>query len=156
MEVAKAHIAAAERGRLGHNYILAGEPITLKNMVDQVGEILHVDTTNVRVMPPWAMQILGTVMDVVAEFTGIMPLITSEMAQLLTQDSASFVNASLRDVFGLYLNSCQRYRPGSILLKPFENLTTMRARPEMHSSMKWSSGSCQKVCYDCTTFHRRC
>jgi hypothetical protein len=56
-----------------------------------VGEILHVDTSNVRVMPPWAMQFLGTVMDVMAEFTGVMPLITSEMAQLLTQDSASLV-----------------------------------------------------------------
>jgi hypothetical protein len=39
IEVAKAHIAAAEHGRLGHNYILAGETITLKSMVDQVSGI---------------------------------------------------------------------------------------------------------------------
>ena len=59
-----------------------------------MGRILHVDTSDVRVMPEWAMQLLGTVMDVVAEFTGVMPLITSEMAQLLTKDAAGYAWAT--------------------------------------------------------------
>jgi hypothetical protein len=83
VEVARAHIAAAERGRCGDNYILAGEVASLKRMVDDVGRLLAIDTSGVHVMPAWLFRALGVASDIAAELTRVPPTITSEMADIL-------------------------------------------------------------------------
>ncbi len=82
-------MAAAERGRRGENYILAGPVTSLKTIVDTVGALLHVDTSDTPVMPPVLMRALGTVLDVVSEFTRTPGVITSEMADILTNNGVT-------------------------------------------------------------------
>jgi hypothetical protein len=97
-EVAKAHIAAAERGRLGHNYILAGPHMSMKKFIDTIGIMLQVDTSGIHALPQWAGSFVSTLTDVYSEFFGLPEAgFTSETADLLSHD---YIRLAL---------SCQKY-----------------------------------------------
>lgn len=60
-ECARGHIAALERGRSGERYILGGENLTLKQILDKLGAITGLPSPNIRV--PYVMALATGVVD---------------------------------------------------------------------------------------------
>ena len=60
-DVARAHILAAEKGRPGIRYIVGGENLTLKQMLDKLAAITGLPSPNVKV--PHAVTLLAGVVD---------------------------------------------------------------------------------------------
>ena len=60
-ECAHGHIAALERGRTGERYILGGENLTLKQILDKLADITGLPSPNVRV--PYLMALATGVVD---------------------------------------------------------------------------------------------
>ncbi len=65
-ECARGHAAALEKGRTGERYILGGENLTLKQILDKLGAITGLPSPKIRV--PYAMALATGVVDEV--FTG--------------------------------------------------------------------------------------
>lgn len=82
-EVAKAHLAAWERGRTGENYILAGTPATYLQAFQVVGALL-VHPVAGRTVPATVFQLAGRLAEWKSFFTRREPTITPEMATLLS------------------------------------------------------------------------
>ncbi len=66
-EVARGHVAAMERGRSGERYILGGENLTLKQILDKLAAITGLRSPKVRL--PYAVALATGVVDTV--FTGL-------------------------------------------------------------------------------------
>src|SRR5437899_3342271 len=60
-ECARGHVAALEKGRSGERYILGGENLTLKQMLDKLSAITGLPSPKVRV--PYAVALLAGVVD---------------------------------------------------------------------------------------------
>jgi dihydroflavonol-4-reductase len=60
-DVARGHVLAFERGRRGERYILGGENVTLKQLLDRLGEITGLPSPRVRV--PIAVAMIAAVFD---------------------------------------------------------------------------------------------
>jgi dihydroflavonol-4-reductase len=60
-ECARGHVAALEKGRSGERYILGGENLTLKQILDQLGRITGLPSPRVRV--PYALALVTGVVD---------------------------------------------------------------------------------------------
>ncbi len=60
-ECAQGHVAALERGRRGERYILGGENLTLKQILDKLGNITGLPSPTIRV--PYALAFVTAVMD---------------------------------------------------------------------------------------------
>jgi dihydroflavonol-4-reductase len=60
-ECASGHLAALERGRTGERYILGGENLTLKQILDKLGAITGLPSPNVRV--PYVLALATGVVD---------------------------------------------------------------------------------------------
>jgi len=82
IEVAKAHLAAAEHGSNGNNYILNGEVISFENLFRLVAEQISVEL-KAKVMPPLLLKLIARVETARAVFTNKSPAITPEMAALM-------------------------------------------------------------------------
>jgi len=67
-EVARGHVLALERGRKGERYILGGENLTLKQILDRLAEITGLPSPKVRL--PYAVALATGVVDTV--FTGVL------------------------------------------------------------------------------------
>jgi len=67
-EVARGHVLALERGRKGERYILGGENLTLKQILDRLAEITGLPSPKVRL--PYAVALATGVVDTV--FTGLL------------------------------------------------------------------------------------
>lgn len=80
-EVAKAHIAACERGHSGENYLLGGTDATLLQLVQIIGEVTGRKVTN-RTTPAIAMQIASHVANWLSYVTRKPPSITPEMVRM--------------------------------------------------------------------------
>lgn len=65
-ECARGHVAALERGRSGERYILGGENLTLKEILDKLAEITGLPSPTLR-LPYWLAFLTGVVDEV---FTG--------------------------------------------------------------------------------------
>jgi dihydroflavonol-4-reductase len=65
-ECARGHIAALEKGRSGERYILGGENLTLKKILDKLAEITALPSPKIRV--PYALALATGVVDEL--FTG--------------------------------------------------------------------------------------
>jgi dihydroflavonol-4-reductase len=65
-ECARGHIAAMERGRSGERYILGGENLTLKQILDKLASITGLPSPTIKL--PYAMAMAAGVVDTV--FTG--------------------------------------------------------------------------------------
>lgn len=67
-EVARGHLAALEKGRSGERYILGGENLTLKQILDKLASITGLASPKVRL--PYAVALASGVVDTV--FTGVL------------------------------------------------------------------------------------
>jgi dihydroflavonol-4-reductase len=63
-ECAKGHVAALEKGKSGERYILGGENLTLKQILDKLGAITGLPSPNIRV-PYFVALATGVVDEVV-------------------------------------------------------------------------------------------
>jgi nucleoside-diphosphate-sugar epimerase len=78
-EVVSAHIAAADRGTNGGQYILAGENRSMLDLVTEISLLLGKPAPKGE-MPAWLLKIVAYVGDVLSNFTGKEPAITPEIA----------------------------------------------------------------------------
>lgn len=84
-EVALAHIAAAERGREGHNYLLGGAQSSYLGLVQQMSRILGVKR-RFAVMPPRVLNIYARIEEWVAPLFNREPDVTCDAVELLSQN----------------------------------------------------------------------
>jgi dihydroflavonol-4-reductase len=82
--VAAAHIAAADRGRPGHNYLLGGTDATFLEMVTIIGRLTGKKTPK-RPVPAFALKALGRVNEWISLVTRREPDVTPESAALVTK-----------------------------------------------------------------------
>jgi|EndMetStandDraft_8_1072994.scaffolds.fasta_scaffold04663_3 dihydroflavonol-4-reductase len=81
-EVARAHVAAAERGRTGENYILGGADASYLDVVRALSEILQRDL-RARSVPAPALRLAGRTLGLVSRFTRSEPFVTPDAAAYL-------------------------------------------------------------------------
>jgi len=78
-EVAKALIAAAERGRNGQNYLLGGPDTSFMELVQAIGEVTG-RTVPAKPTRAWALWMMGRLQSWASRFTGKAPTLTPEIA----------------------------------------------------------------------------
>ncbi|HZN86458.1 MAG TPA: SDR family oxidoreductase [Burkholderiales bacterium] len=78
-EVARAHIAAFERGRTGENYLLGGTDARLLELVQAIGGALGKPVPS-RPTPAWVLRILGALGALRGALSGKQPALTPETA----------------------------------------------------------------------------
>ncbi len=83
-EVAAAHIAAAERGRTGENYLLGGADASYLEMIRIAGEIMGKKAPG-RPTPAWLMRIVGRAGPWMSALSGKAPVLTPETVGLTTR-----------------------------------------------------------------------
>jgi nucleoside-diphosphate-sugar epimerase len=81
-EAAKAHIAAVERGRVGQNYLLSGDFVSLLEVLSNVGEVARCSAPK-RTLPATAFRIAAHVNVVLASITGREPKLTPEGVEMV-------------------------------------------------------------------------
>jgi dihydroflavonol-4-reductase len=104
VEVARAHIAAVDRGRSGENYILGGADASYLEVVQTIGEVVG-QPVNTRVASPLMMRLGGRLFSWVSWFTGREPLVTPESAAFLSADLVCRSDKAVREL---------GYRPQSL------------------------------------------
>jgi dihydroflavonol-4-reductase len=125
--VVRAHLAAAEKGRTGHNYILGGNEASYAEIVQMVGKLLG-QPTNTVVGRPFVLRGAGRVAEWISTITGKEPRISQESAALVSASIISRSDKAMREL---------DYRPASVetMLKECidwmiaENLIGPRAVP---------------------------
>lgn len=83
-EVARAHIAAAERGRTGENYLLGGTDASFLELVRTIGDVLGCKTPQKRLPLP-VLRIYSRLGDWASYLTGKPPRVTPEMVGLASR-----------------------------------------------------------------------
>jgi dihydroflavonol-4-reductase len=83
-EVVKAHIAAAERGKTGENYILAGTRTSFAEMLTIIAELLGKPPPK-RVLSPGLLRVIAWAQGLRAAITGKPPQLTPESVALSTR-----------------------------------------------------------------------
>jgi len=83
-EVAKAHVAAFERGGRGENYLLGGTDATFLELVREIGAALG-RPVPARATPAWVLHILGALGALRGALSGIEPRLTPETARQATR-----------------------------------------------------------------------
>lgn len=82
-EVARAHIAAAERGRTGENYLLGGADASFPELVREIGAVLGRPVPR-RATPAWVLRVLGAAGAARGALTGKPPTLTPEAVRMVT------------------------------------------------------------------------
>ena len=82
-EVARAHIAAAERGKTGKNYLLGGDYATFLALFQAVGEVAGCRAPRV-VVPPGILRLAARLNVMLSTVTGKEPALTPEGAAMVT------------------------------------------------------------------------
>jgi dihydroflavonol-4-reductase len=83
-EVAKAHWAAAEKGKKGENYILSGADASFVEFVTEIGKLLNKNVP-AKATPHWMLKIVGQVSVFFARFTGKEPNMTPEKVLIVSE-----------------------------------------------------------------------
>jgi dihydroflavonol-4-reductase len=83
-EVAKAHIAAAERGRTGERYLLGGADASVLELVQIIGKLAGRPVPD-KPSSAFLLKLVGAAGDFAARFTGKPPTLSSEAAALVTR-----------------------------------------------------------------------
>ncbi len=96
-EVAKAHIAAAERGRVGELYLLGGANASLLELVRIIGG-LDGRKVPVRASPAWLLKVLAEAGEALALFTGKQPALTREAAAMATRSMFCDCSKAVREL----------------------------------------------------------
>ncbi|MGH8686858.1 MAG: SDR family oxidoreductase [Burkholderiales bacterium] len=84
-EVALAHLAAAERGRAGENYLLGGTDASYQELVREIGAALG-KPVPARVTPGWALHAAARLGAAWGRLTGRPPMLTPEAAAMVTRE----------------------------------------------------------------------
>lgn len=84
-EVAKAHVAAADHGRVGANYLLGGAQASYVGLVRQIAKLIGVRRRSV-VVHPRVLQAYATVEEWAAPLFGREPDVTRDAVALLAQN----------------------------------------------------------------------
>ncbi len=79
VEVARAHVAAADLGAPGERYICAGESVTYRRLFDTIAKKMSVRAPRITV-PPWVLIAYGWIDETIAAFTGTAPQMNPGMA----------------------------------------------------------------------------
>jgi len=96
-EVARAHVAAADRGRAGANYILGGADATYAEVVRLACELVG-RSGRCRVAGPRLLRVAGRVLGWASLLTGREPLVTPEAAALLCADLTCRSDRAVREL----------------------------------------------------------
>ncbi len=83
-EVAKAHIAAAERGGTGENYLLGGVDASFLEFMKVIGEVTGRKVPD-KAKPAWLLRMVGRVGHWFSFLTGKPPTLTPETVGLVTR-----------------------------------------------------------------------
>lgn len=96
-EVAKAHIAAAERGRCGELYLLGGADTSLLELVQIIGE-LDGKSVPAKPAPAWLLKTVAALGALTASFTGKEPALTPEAARMATRNTFCDCSKAMREL----------------------------------------------------------
>jgi len=83
-EVAKAHVAAADRGTNGGNYILGGTPATYLSLIQGIAELVGAPKP-AKTTPAAVLRLGGAAMEFLSRFTGKEPSMTKALAVIMTK-----------------------------------------------------------------------
>ena len=97
VEVARAHVTAAERGRTGENYILGGADASYRDVVDAIGGLVGREVER-RVVPARLLRIGGSILGLCSRLTGREPLVTPEGAAFLSADLTCRTDKAVREL----------------------------------------------------------
>jgi nucleoside-diphosphate-sugar epimerase len=104
-EVARAHVAAAEHGRTGENYILGGADASFADLIRTIGDVVGREVPS-RIMRPRFMRSAGRVLGWVSLVTRREPVVTPESAAFLCADLTCKTDKAVREL---------GYQPSSLL-----------------------------------------
>ena len=96
-EVVGAHIAAADKGENGGQYLLAGENRTMLELVAEIGLLLGKSTPK-KPLPLGLMRVAATVGGFVSGLTGKEPSMTSEMVEAFSHPMTTHSAKAQRDL----------------------------------------------------------
>lgn len=97
VEVARAHVTVAERGRTGENYILAGADASYRDVVGIIGDIVGRNVER-RVVSAGMLRMGGRVLQLLSRLTGREPLVTAEGAAFLSADLTARTDKAVREL----------------------------------------------------------
>ena len=95
--VARAHIAAAECGRSGENYLIPGVEATFLEVIDLIGQLTGRAVPS-RTLPTWLLKIAARAKTLRAAFTGQEPDLTPEGVELLSNDPKIVSNKARQEL----------------------------------------------------------
>ncbi|WP_416897433.1 MAG: NAD-dependent epimerase/dehydratase family protein [Minwuia sp.] len=84
--VAKAHIAAVDKGRSGENYLLGGPHARFLELVQLVAKTAHQDRVPRMPTPAFMLRTMARVEEGAAAFTGRQPQVTPEAVEMVCAD----------------------------------------------------------------------
>ena len=96
-EVARAHIAAAERGRRGENYLLGGTDASFLELVRVIGEVAG-RPVPARPTPARLLRFAARVQTLLAAVTGKRPALTPETVGLMTREMQCDSGKAVREL----------------------------------------------------------
>lgn len=96
-EVARAHVAAAERGRRGENYLLGGTDASFHELVRVIGEVTGRPVPS-RPTPAWLLRAAARIRTLVAAVTGRHPALTPETVGLVTREMQCDSGKAMREL----------------------------------------------------------
>ncbi len=96
-EVVKALVAASEKGRTGHNYILTGDAVPVATLIRKAGEIMGIDVT-AKIMDARLIGLISRLSDILSKITGREPDLTPEMAALMSQKLSCDTDKARREL----------------------------------------------------------
>jgi nucleoside-diphosphate-sugar epimerase len=96
-EVAKAHVAAVDKGRVGENYLLGGADESYLAFARIAGDLLGRKVPNTP-MAPWKLRLFGRILAGVAAITGKEPRVTPEGAALASRNLFADSSKAARDL----------------------------------------------------------
>jgi nucleoside-diphosphate-sugar epimerase len=95
--VARAHVAAVDRGRTGENYIFGGADSTYLDLVTIIGELLRKRVPK-RTVPLWTVGLASGVSRAASLLTGQQPAVTKEMFAGLTHHEIVNCEKAVREL----------------------------------------------------------
>ncbi|WP_461048825.1 SDR family oxidoreductase [Spirosoma arcticum] len=98
-EVVKAHIAAVERGQIGHNYILGGINGSFPEFFNEIARLLGKKPP--LVASPSVFKLVGGLMGAIGSLTNKEPVITPELAEMSSRKGFHFSSEKAKRELGL-------------------------------------------------------
>jgi dihydroflavonol-4-reductase len=95
-EVAKAHVAAADRGVNGSSYLLGGTNAPFYEMLNEMCHLLGKPTP--RILPTFVFQLTAWLQGIVASITHKEPQMTPELVYMLTKDVTTMSEKAQEDL----------------------------------------------------------